>query len=139
MATTYTNDKAASTYPARAGIDLTAAWSSQTLSAALVVNDKFEMVRVPSGATILEIVFSTTDMDQSTGLVYDVGDGGDTDRFIDSAGVGQAAGVARLNAPGGFQYQYTSEDTVDVLVETAPTTSETSGTIKLGVIYSMNN
>jgi hypothetical protein len=142
MPTTYTADKAASTYPARAGIGLNSQWSSYTVAANLAASDVFEMFRVPSGATILHVCLSSSDLDDGTQLVYDVGDGSDVDRFIDGSTIGQAGGVtvgflsSHIN---GHLYQYSAEDTMDILVATAPQTPVAEGTIELSAIYSLQN
>jgi hypothetical protein len=105
----------------------------------LVVNDVIQMVPVPKGAVVHEVILAVDDMDTGTALVLDVGDDGDTDRFIDDAGIGQAAGVARLDSISGFNYKYTAANTIDVLVQAAPETGTTTGTIKRVVFFSADN
>jgi len=117
------------------------------LSAALVVNDVIQMVAVPQGARVLNIFLNADDLDTGgPAIVLDVGDGGSTARFIDGALVAQAGtgnNVDMMNGTygigAGFGYQYTVNDTIDVLVETAPTTGTTTGTIKLIALLSVDN
>lgn len=135
MASTFTSAKVASTVQARSGLDLTSVYAEYEIAAALVVNDVIEMVKVPAGAVIHDVILGTDDLDSGTDLVLDVGDGSVTDRFIDGATIGQTAGVARLNEVDGLNYQYTSADTIDVKVQVAPGTGATSGTIRLTVLY----
>lgn len=141
MASTFYTTKTSTTsvIPARANIAETWAWETHPVTAALVANDVIRMVKVPAGATVLDVVLSATDLDTGTSaaIVLDVGDDGDTDRFIDGATVGQAGGVAHLNNQAGHCYTYTADNTIDVLVQVAPTTGATSGTIRLGVCYTM--
>lgn len=115
-------------------------YATYALTAALALNDVIQMVPVPSGATITGVTIGATDLDTggSPAIVLDVGDGSDTDRFIDGATVGQAGGSSSTLAVAGFGYQYTSDDTVDVLVQVAPATGATSGTISIRVAYVLN-
>lgn len=116
--------------------------STYELTAALAGADVIQMVKVPKGAQILEIQLATDDLDTGAALVLDVGDGGDPDRFIDGSTIGQTGGSARLGsgvaaatAAGSFGYTYTTEDTIDVTVATAPGTGATEGTVALTVLY----
>ena len=139
MATTFTTTKTATGVQPRAGIDVTGAWAEKEISAALVVNDVIQMVKIPNRATILEVILATDDLDQSTGLRLAVGDGSDVDRFISADDVGEAGGFVRLNNITGFLHQYSAEDTIDIKATVAPGSGQTSGTLKLCVMYSMNN
>lgn len=140
---TLTTSKVASTVQSRTNVDLTAVWATYTLTAALALNDVIQMVKVPAGATILDMGLSCTDLDSGgTAIVLDVGDGSDTDRFIDGSAVGGTGGTSRIGSGittnTHIGYTYTAEDTIDVLVQTGPTTGATSGTVFLYVLYSMN-
>lgn len=110
------------------------------LSAALALNDVIQMVTVPAGATILNVILATTDLDTNgtPTIALTVGDGSDADRFITASTVGQAGGVANLNASTGAGYKYSATDTVDVTVATGPATGATSGTVSLTVLYTMD-
>lgn len=138
MATTYTATKAASTYPARAGVGLTTVFHTYTPSSALVINDVIQMVKVPVGATIVDMILATQDLDSNgaPAISLAVGDGGSTSRFISSSTIARTGGVTFLNQEGGFLYTYTSEDTIDVIVLAAPATWQ-SGSIGLIVTYTM--
>lgn len=138
MPTTYQTANVGSGVMPRANAGETIVSATFNLTAALALNDVIEMVKIPAGAVIHDVILSSTDLDTSTGVVLDVGDGSVTDRFIDGATIGQASGVARLNEVGGHLYEYTADDTIDVLVQVAPSgTAATSGSIKLTVIYQM--
>jgi hypothetical protein len=102
--------------------------------------DVLQLFKVPRGARILEVLFTSTDMDTGTPtLTATVGDGGDIDRFVTSKTIGDTgAGVVhRLDNPVGLNYQYTAEDTIDV---TFPATAATfaAGTITCVVMYSLD-
>lgn len=143
MASTLTTDKVASTVQARAGIGIESVFATYTITAAFVINDVIQMVKVPKGATVLELVFHTTDLDTSTGIVLQIGDGDDVDRYVKDSAIGQTGGTVRLGAGivnnSGANYTYTAEDTIDVKVTTAASgTAATSGTLSMAVIYAMH-
>lgn len=112
---------------------------SYELSAALVINDVIQMVKIPKNAVVDEVILGTDDLDTggSPAIVLEVGDSGDTDRYIAASTVAQAGGVVRLGTVDGMGYTYTAETTIDIKVPTAPATGTTTGTLKLTVIYHM--
>jgi len=145
MATTYSSSKVAATVAARSGIDITAVYMTYEAAVALVLDDIIQMVKVPAGATILELILSVDDLDTGTTLVLDVGDGADDDRYILGSTIGQGGGTVRLGqgvtgaaAANALNYNYTAEDTIDVHVDTAPAGGGT-GTVALAVIYTLNS
>jgi len=113
-------------------------YASYSLTAALALNDVIDMFKVPAGARITGVTLKTSDLDTggSPAIVLDVGDSGDTDRLIDGATVGQAGGTssALVSSTGQF-YQYTAETMISVLVQAAPATGATTGTVELSVTY----
>jgi hypothetical protein len=133
---TYKTPGVAVTEQARAGIDITSQTESLTISTNLAASDILEMVKVPAGATIQEIICATTGSLGATSTV-EIGDGGDTDRFFAAANFGNgAAGLVRLNVAGGHGYKYTSEDTIDVRIATNATPA-TGAVVTMTVIYTM--
>lgn len=144
MATTYTATKAGSTVVSRHSIDSTWVWETYEAGTQLIINDVVQMVKVPLGATVLDVVLCVDDIDSGSAAVLAVGDGTTPTRFISGQTIGQGGGIARLGAglTGSAAadcafYQYTAEDTIDIKVTTAPAGSGV-GTLKLGVCYSMN-
>lgn len=115
-------------------------YAEYEITAALVVNDVIQMIPVPAGAQIMEVTLGADDLDSNgtPAIVLDVGDGSVTDRLIDGATVGQAGGRTSTLKTGAFGYTYTASDTIDVIVQVAPATGATSGTIMLRVAYVMN-
>jgi len=141
MASTYTSASVASTVPYREHLGLSYVHATYELTAALVINDVIQMVKIPAGATVHEVQLSCDDLDTSgtPACVLAVGDGSDVDRFITASDIGQAGGFARMNNIAGVGYEYTADDTIDVKVTTAPATSAETGTINLFVLYSTGN
>lgn len=141
---TFTADEAAATAPAKGeGMsgNCKVVVAEYEITAALALNDVVQMVKVPAGAIVSNVVLATDDLDTNgtPAIVLDVGDGGDTDRYIDGSTVGQAGGITDSSnlAIDGIGYTYSVEDTIDVLVQVAPATGATSGTIKLIVSYTI--
>lgn len=146
-AETITGSEAATTAPTRSNVGETILYGEFSLAddnagAALELNDVMQVVKVPRGFKVLEVVLSTTDLDTGGAptIELDVGDGSSSNRFITGSGstIAEAGGgVIRLNQAGGHGYTYTADDTIDVKVLTGPQTGATSGTIKVTVIGRM--
>lgn len=139
MASTYSSDQVADGVQPRGEHGPCVVVGEYEISAALVDDDTIKMVKVPQGAIITDIKVMTDDLDtaSSPAIKFDVGDGSDRDRFIQQTTIGQGGGRANLDQIGGLGYEYTDDDTIDIKVETAPTTGATSGTIKLVAEYHM--
>lgn len=126
--------------PSKSDIGTHAVTGTYELAAALVDNDVIQMVRVPQGAAVQEVILAADDLDthNTPTIILNVGDGTTVDRYISASTVAQAGGVVRLSAIDGMNYTYTADDTIDVKVTEPPATGATSGTITLTVIYTMN-
>lgn len=135
---TFYSDAAAASVNTRTSLGVNVVIGTYELGAALAANDVIEMVKVPENAIIDEIILEASDLDTggTPAITLDVGDGSDTDRFIDGSTVGKNGGVDRLGASLG--YKYTANDTIDIKVATGPATGATTGTIKLLVQYHMD-
>lgn len=137
---TFTSAQAAASKPARAtglnGVAVTV-YGEYTMLAAPANGDVFQMVRVPNGARILDMALSSTDIDTngSPTATLSVGDGGSTARFLVASTIGQAGGIVQgIGVFGALGYQYTAEDTIDVIIPTGPATGAI-GTLKMWVTY----
>lgn len=145
MATTYKSPNCtdATLVPARAGVGVEWAYATFEASVALVIDDIIQMVTLPIGATVIDIILSVDDLDSGSALVLDVGDGADDDRYILGTTIGRGGGTVRLGAgvtgaaaASAAQYEYTAEDTIDIHVDTAPAGGGV-GTLRLAVAYTM--
>lgn len=142
-AETITGTKAASTAQARSGIDLTCNWEKITISSAIEAGDKWELFKLPKGATPVFAWIQATDLDThaTPTLTFDLGYSEDTDTLIDGATTGQAAiGFAGSfpNLLTAFGTALTAEKTVVLEAKTGPATGASSGTIFVCVFYSLN-
>ncbi len=135
---TYQSNKVSATVLHRAGIDVTSVTGEYTVSSNLATNDIIEMVKIPAGARIIDVIASASASVGATATAV-VGDQSDTDRFIASGQLGQgAAQLSRLNAATGNGYQYSAEDTIDITY-TSIATPATSGVLKLTALYTMQS
>lgn len=140
---TKTTAKTVSTAQAKSDLALTSVTGTYTVSATntIAAADVLQMVKVPAGATIQEVILSCSDLDTNgtPTLAMVVGDGTTTDRFIITSGtIGRtAAGLVRMDNHAGHGYQYTAADTIDVVIS-AVATAATTGTIVLTVVYSLD-
>lgn len=128
--------------------------TAQTVVAAVTtaqtaINTVLATINVPNGATILDVILTTTDMDTGSPLMtLDVGDAvgpasPSDNRFID-AFPASAVGSIRASDSAGklegvFTYAATPttaqvEQAIEVTVKAAPTTAA-AGTVTLTVIY----
>ena len=145
MATTYSASKVATTVMARAGIEITSVFSTYEAAVALVINDVIKMIKVPKGATILELVCAVDDLDTGTTITLDVGDGTTANRFIAADTTARSGGLFRFGsgisgaaAANCLNYTYTADDVLQFKVHAAPTGGGT-GTMSMNVIYTMQS
>lgn len=96
-------------------------------------NDEVALLRVPKNAVILAIKIRVTDMDSSTGLLFDLGDDSDEDR-LQAAFSGQAAAEFVVLPVTGFLYKYTADTAIKLYVNTAATTG-VAGTVYFSITY----
>lgn len=107
---------------------------------AFVDEDVIQMVKVPAGATIVDVILDVCDLDSSTGIRVAVGYGATTNlETLIAPNDGAIAGeIIRMDVAGGSQLAFTTEDTIDVHITTvASGTAATTGIIKLTVFYVM--
>ena len=105
------------------------------VTAACNTNDVYEMVQVFAGETVHDIKITSSDLDTGTELVLDVGDGTDTDRYIDGSTIGQAGGVDH-EAADLAPVVYAADDTIDILVQVDPAGDVATGTLEMWVYVS---
>lgn len=104
----------------------------------LALNDVIQMIPVAPGERVVDLQLICEDLDTGTpAIVLDVGDGDDTDRYIDGSTAAQAGGVTRMGSgidtdaeAIAYNKLYTVADTIDVLVQVAAATPA-AGTIRL--------
>lgn len=142
MATTfYSSDCATgSGVPARAGLGLCTVSATYALTAALALDDLIHMVKIPAGATLLDVILDVPDLDTdvSPALTLSVGYTGALEAFISQSTVGQAGGIVHLSVPGGSQKLFAAEDTIQISATAAPATGAATGTLNLTAIYTMD-
>lgn len=129
---TITATAAQSNVPAKALVTgVNAVEGVYTISTALSNGDVIQMVRVPSGAKIVDVMLVVDH--QNSASVFNVGDGGDVDRYIASR---STSGVAQINTLIGLGYSFSAEDTIDI--QAVVTTATAVGSLRLRVLYQLD-
>lgn len=142
---TYTGTRAASgVEPIYNAVGDVTVVSTFALSVALATNDLLNMVNLPSGAYIIDVVLSTDALDTNAAstIAYDVGDSNSATRYISNKAQGNNAALApyHMDQAAGLGYQTganSGDTTVVVKVHTGPATGATSGTVRLAVTYNV--
>ena len=111
---------------------------SPTLPTGLATNDTINMGYLPVNAVVIGLTLKAqSQLDSSTGLVFDVGDAGSATRYMNGTIlVGRAAGASFDTAipAGGKLYKTTAKTAIIVTVHTQATTA-VAGVLELEVSY----
>lgn len=110
-------------------------YAKLNVTAAVNAADVYQMVQVFAGETVHDVKVKSSDLDAATALIFDIGDGGDVDRYIDGSTIGQAGGVDH-EAADLVPQLYTADDTIDILCTIAPGTDVATGTLEMWVYVS---
>lgn len=135
---TYASSACASTVPAKTAVQgvISKTGSYKITTALNKTANVFQMVKVPAGATVLDVILYAPQIDSSTGQSIGVGDGDSTSYYLAAeTTVGRAAGSTRGKA--FVPKKYTEEDTIDIIL-TAGATTAVEGTVHLTVLYTMD-
>lgn len=124
----------------KAGVPLVRTGFITTTAKVITSGDTLQMVPVPKGAKILDVIVQAVLPTGFSG--EDVGYGGDPDCFMDAAnlnpvGAGYQSMVGGKQATAGFLTIFTHNDTIDIALKKAPAKIPTSTTIKMAVYYTM--
>ena len=122
---TFQSELVAGNTPLSAPVDgsMICRYGRYTAAANLAAVDVIQMIPVYKGEVVHDIKIRTADLDTNgaPAIVLSVGDGDDTNRYINGSTVAQAGGNDDLDA-GVRPYQYAADDTIDVDVDTAAAT-----------------
>ena len=110
-------------------------YSKYTVAAAPNTSDVYQMVDVFAGETVHDVKIKSSDLDTGTDLVYGVGDGSDTDRYMAASTAGQGGTADEMDADVA-PVAYTSDDTIDIIVEVDPAGDVATGTLEMWVYVS---
>ena len=111
-------------------------YAKYTVTAACNTNDVYQMVDVFAGETVHDVKIKSSDLDTGTDLVFDVGDGSDTNRYIDGSTIGQTGASDTTGVADLAPVAYTADDTIDILVEVDPAGDVATGTLEMWVYIS---
>jgi hypothetical protein len=122
------------------GQEMAVAWNRATFATGeMTLNAVYPMVRLPRGAVVHDVVFTTGDLDTGAACILSVGVAGDTERYVRRVS-GQAAGTFRAGNDATAAASIlaaaplAAETTVDVLFQTAPGTAQ-AGSMQIAVYY----
>ena len=110
-------------------------YAKYSVTAAPNTSDVYQMVDVFAGETVHDVKIKSSDLDTGTDLVYGVGDGGDTDKYIAASTAGQGGTADEMDADVA-PVAYTSDDTIDIIVEVDPAGDVATGTLEMWVYVS---
>lgn len=110
-------------------------YAKYTVTAAPNTSDVYQMVDVFAGETVHDVKIKSSDLDTGTDLVYGVGDGSDTDRYIAASTAGQGGTADEMDADVA-PVAYTADDTIDIIVEVDPAGDVATGTLEMWVYVS---
>lgn len=105
------------------------------ITAAVNAGDIYKMVDIFAGETLHDVKIKSSDLDTGSGLVWGVGDGSDTDKYIAASNIGQAGGVDHADADLA-PVTYSADDTIDIICEVAPAGDVASGTLEMWIYVS---
>jgi len=113
-------------------VGLVAVQCNYSLGAALSAGDVIQMIKVPAGATPVQVWLASG----SGAAVCKVGDGISTGRYLAGYGASANAPMAPINTV--YQpYTYSADDTIDIKVSVV-STGAASGGFVLTAIFSMD-
>lgn len=105
-------------------------------ASAAAANTVINLFKLPKGAVVQNFVVAHDDL--GTGVTLDIGDAGDTDRYVDGLAVSTAAGSTVGCLVDGIGYIIgTDTEHDDTLVTAKVLGSAATGTIKVVCYYSM--
>jgi hypothetical protein len=126
---------------AMAGVVLSRDEVYVTADDSIVSGDTLQMVPVPIGAKILDVIVYHTIVEATHGTVIDVGYGGNGNAFLTTTATAvrtkSMVGTIGATAPDGFLHIFTADDTIDISFPKTNTKIPTSQHFKMTVIYKM--
>lgn len=141
MATYYAPNAGPTDQPA-AGIGMHIAHGTYTLDTTnepLGNGDFVDLVKVPKGARIIQILLFMEDLETTSSSSLDLGDYADDDRWQSANIDGRTGNYRKIDRTvgGDVFYEYTTDDTIRILWNTAPGTDINGAKIKIAVKYNM--
>lgn len=113
--------------------------ASYAFASAPSLNDLVQMMKIPAGATVVDMILDSDDLDSNgtPTMKFDVGDTTTAARFIAASTIPQTGGVVHTGVAAGTAYQYSADTWIYVKVNTAAATFA-AGTVRLTAVYTMD-
>lgn len=120
----------------RAGLGVCSVFGTVELTS-VTANDVVQMVKIPIGASILDVKISGDGAGTIVGTVT-VGDGNDADRYMPAVSVSGAMVAQGLDSiAGGLGYEYSADDTIDLTFSAVSAGSGTL-TLRMQALYTLD-
>lgn len=104
-----------------------------TVAMVTTINNTISLFTVPKGFTVLGVTMDATQMDSSTGLTLDLGDGTTANKWVQASTIasstGGGIGLNALLPPQTLGFRYTADTAIVLKIHAAP-----SGTISAGTV-----
>lgn len=115
------------------------AYSEYTITASLSITDVLEMIKVPKGAYVLDVVVCGPEGGGDNVGAFTVGDGADPDRYIGSTSYSPSMALARLSTGvTGVGHNYSATfDTIDITI-TTETSATATGVFKMWASWTVD-
>lgn len=144
MATKFSTQVTSNEDPKSVHAGVNSRYGRFALSASLSAGDVIQMVKVPTGARIID-GWLKAQLTSANTVTIEMGDSDDTDRFVSAASASDNTTIIRFTNVAGFGHKYSISDdnatkfeTIDVNV-TAVTSSTATGTLEMYVKYAMDD
>lgn len=134
MATAYTSSKVATGVMARAGIGITSVTGTVTTTGTLITADTFSMVKIPTGAVILEILVGCS-VSFGTTVPISIGDTDSATRFGSAIAAG---GLTLIRMSAGHGYTYTAANSLLLTIGTASAGCASGSVVTATIIYTLD-
>ena len=112
-------------------------YAKLNITATPATGDIYQLVDVFAGDTVHDGKIKCSDLDSNASpeIVFGVGDGADSDYYIGASNAGQT-GVGDEQDADVVPKTYSSDDTIDMIVEVDAATAVSSGTLEMWVYIS---
>jgi len=133
MATLTSTETSAGVQPKGLRVGLVGIAATYSVAASMSSGDVIQMIKVPAGATVLDLKVSCHLAGQGS---ISVGDGVTTNRYIADTAASVSAAMMTLNNPNLIPYTYSTDDTIDVT--TSASTNFSAGALYMLAIVTMD-
>lgn len=113
--------------------------ASYAFATAPSLNDLVQLMQIPAGATMVDVILDSDDLDSNgtPTVTFDVGDTTTAGRFIAASTAPQAGGVVHATVAASTDYPYAANTWLYLKVHAAAATFQ-AGTVRVTALYTMD-